>query len=170
MEDRLEKLKQHLNYLTEELARLKKERDKIEREVALTENALKNGQALYNSRSGAYTEIEPRVGKYDGMSQVAAARRFLAEHDNKPYHAREIYAELSGDGVKFKGKEPVWSLATNLALHKDFEPIGNRKATFRLKDEAYQAELERIKKEAMEGKLPGFNNRNNGNNGSKMEG
>lgn len=158
MEDRLGKLKQHLDYLTEELARLKKEHDKIEREIALTENALKNGQALYNSRSGAYPQIEPSPAKYNGMSQIEAARRFLAEHDNKPYHAREIYAELSANGINFKAKEPVWALSTNLALHKDFEPIGDKKATFRLKDTAYQKELEQIKREHMEGRFPGLNN------------
>ena len=157
VDDRLQKLKEHLDYLTEELARLKKERDKVEREIALTENALKNGQALYNSRSGAYPEIKPIPAKYDGMSQVDAAKRLLAERGNKPLHAREIYAELSANGIQFKAKEPIWALATNLGLHKDFEPIGEARATFRLKDNAYQKELEKIKEEAIKGRFPGFN-------------
>lgn len=158
MDDRLEKIKEHIEYLAEELARLTKERNRIDREISLVENSLKNHQALYNSRTGAYVESEKEVpGKYDGMSQVAAARRFLAEHDNKPFHASEIWAELSVHGISSKAKEPVWALATNLGLHKDFVPIGDKKATFRLTDEAYQSELEKIKKEAIEGRFPGFN-------------
>jgi hypothetical protein len=159
MEDRLERLKQHLDYLTQELARLKKERDKIEREIELTESALKNSQALYNSRSGAYPEVEPIPKKYDGMSQIDAARRFLAEHENKPFHVREIWATISAEGVISKAKEPWWSLATNLGLQKRiFVAIGNRKATFRLTEEAYMKELEKINKERIEQRLPGINN------------
>jgi hypothetical protein len=165
MDDRATKLKEHLDYLRAELERLNKERNKIEREIALTENTLKNGQALYNSWTGAYPPVEETaVKKYDGMSQVNAAKRFLAEHDNRPLHAREIWAELSAHGITSKAKEPVWALATNLGLHKEFIPIGDKKATFRLKEEAYQAELEKIKKEALGGRFPGFNDMLKSNN------
>lgn len=167
-EDRLEKVKKHIEYLSQELERLKRERSKVDREIALIENALKNHASLYNSWSGAYSEGKEKApGKYNGMSQVAAARRFIAEHDNKPYHVSEIWAELSACGVTSKAKEPIWALATNLGIHGDFVAIGNRKATFRLKDETYQAELERIRKEAIEGKLPGFNNASNSRNVKK---
>lgn len=158
---RLQKIKQHIEYLSQELERLMKERSKADREIALVENGLRNHQSLYDSFSGAYSADELGPKKYEGMSQVAAARRFIGEHDNKAYHASEIWAELSASGATSKAKEPIWALATNLGLHKDFAAIGSRKATFRLTDEAYQGELEKIKKEAMEGKFPGFNNKSN---------
>ena len=165
MDDRLEKIKKRLEDLSQELEELKRERNRIDREISLIENSLKNHQALYNSRSGGYVISGEKVpGKYDGMSQVSAARRFIAENGNKPYHASEIWAELSAHGITSKAKEPIWALATNLALHKDFVPFGNRKATFRLKDEAYYDELERIKEDAIKDKFPGFDNIPGGNN------
>jgi len=165
VDDRTAKLKEYLEHLRAELERLNKDRGRIEREISLAENALKNSQALYNSMTGAYPPVEePTPKKYDGMSQVEAARRFIAERDNKPFHAREIWAELSAHGITSKAKEPIWALATNLGLHKEFVPIGDRKATFRLKEEAYQAELEKIKKEALEGRFPGFNDLPKSNN------
>lgn len=165
MDVELEGIKKHIEEYSQELEELKRQRNRIDREISLVENILKNHQALYNSRSGGYAVSGEKVpGKYDGMSQVAASRRFIAENGNKPYHASEIWAELSSQGVTSKAKEPIWALATNLGLHKDFVPIGNRKATFRLKDEAYQDELERIKEDAIKGKFPGFNNMLRGNN------
>jgi hypothetical protein len=158
MDDRVGKLKEHLEYLRTELNRLNRERSKVEREISLIENTLKNGEALYNSWTGAYPPVEEETRKkYEGMSQGEAARRFLAEHDNKPFHIREIWSAISSQGITSKAKEPIWAFSTNLSLHKDFEPIGTKKATFRLKEEAYKTELEKIKKEALEGRFPGFN-------------
>jgi hypothetical protein len=155
MDERAERLKEHLEYLRRELERLHRERDKIDLEISLVQNGLKNHQALFNSWAGESPSGDgASPGKYNGMSQVAAARRFLAEHDNKPFHASVIWSELSAREITSKAKHPVWALATNLKLHKDFEAVGHKKATFRLTDEAYQAELERIKREAMKAGLP----------------
>ena len=156
-----DKLKEQLDDLSRDLDRMKRERDKIDREIALAEEGLKYLKALHNSRSGAYAvrdEARPiSAAKYEGMSQVAAARRFITEHENRAFHAAEVWRELSANGIASKAKEPVWALATNLKLSKDFEPIGDAKATFRLTKEAYQRELEKIKREWITGRFPGFN-------------
>jgi len=153
VDDRVAKFREHLEYLRGDLESLNQQRNKVEREIALVEPTIKNHQDLYNSVIGAYPkaqEASPR--KYRGMSQVEAARRFLPEHDNKPHHAKEIWTAISAEGITSKADEPVWFLATNLKVHRDFEAIGDKKVTFPLKEEAYRAELEKIKKETLEGR------------------
>ncbi len=159
-----DKLSGQIEDLSRELERMKSDRNKIDREIALAEEGLKYLRALQNSRSGEYAvqdELYLAMGtRYEGMSQVAAARRFIAEQGNRPLHAAEVWRELSANGVVSKAKEPVWALATNLRLGKDFKPIGDAKATFRLTGEAYQRELERIKREQARARFPGFNSMN----------
>ena len=156
-------LEESIGKVGEELHRLKRDHVQLSEKVALTERALEALLALRNGKGPATvvpqsTQAEDAQVEPGSLTQIATARRVLALGSNQPLHAKEIWQMVCRQGVTSKAKEPVWALATNLELSKDFERVG--RGIFRLTQEAWMKELQAL---AVEGRfvtprLPGINN------------
>jgi hypothetical protein len=156
-------LDESIGKLGEELNRLKTHHVLLSEKVVLTERALEALLALRDGKAptaevSESIQGESAQGERPSPTQIGAARRVLALGSNRPLHAMEIWRWVSRQGVTSKAKEPVWALATNLELSKDFEKVG--RSVFRLTQEAYTKELEALAREGrpVTYRLPDINN------------